>query len=152
MMKWLLEKKRTDTLFNVGDYVYLKLQPYKQTFVALRKNFKHSHKLWSLWCDWKNWHHGLWVSVTRQLQNSSSISCFSVEEEARWCNHSNAISIIGGPSWPYSGATLYYPRKMKKNDMNGFAVAQVLVQRTKYSSADATWEDCRKITAHFSWF
>ncbi|XP_026396929.1 uncharacterized protein LOC113291634 [Papaver somniferum] len=39
-MKWFADKKRTDRSFEVGDLVYLKLQPYRQTSIALRNNFK----------------------------------------------------------------------------------------------------------------
>ncbi|XP_026400408.1 uncharacterized protein LOC113296314 [Papaver somniferum] len=39
-MKFFANQKRTDKTFSVGDKVYLKLQPYRQTFVALRRNLK----------------------------------------------------------------------------------------------------------------
>ena len=32
-MKWYADKKRVDRSFNVGDWVYLRLQPYKQASV-----------------------------------------------------------------------------------------------------------------------
>ncbi|XP_030939733.1 uncharacterized protein LOC115964592 [Quercus lobata] len=32
-MKWFADKKRVDRSFKVGDWVYLKLQPYKQSLV-----------------------------------------------------------------------------------------------------------------------
>ncbi|GMI64808.1 hypothetical protein HRI_000150100 [Hibiscus trionum] len=39
-MKYYADKKRTDMEFQVGDWVYLKLQPYQQTSLALRRNLK----------------------------------------------------------------------------------------------------------------
>ncbi|XP_039023154.1 uncharacterized protein LOC120155744 [Hibiscus syriacus] len=39
-MKQNTDKKRTERVFVVGDTVYLKLQPYRQTSLALRKNLK----------------------------------------------------------------------------------------------------------------
>ena len=35
-MKFFADKKRTEREFLVGDWVYLKLQPYRQTSIALR--------------------------------------------------------------------------------------------------------------------
>ncbi|XP_059310661.1 uncharacterized protein LOC132062018 [Lycium ferocissimum] len=43
-MKHYADKKRTDREFQVGDMVYLTLQPYRQTSIALRKNLKLSSK------------------------------------------------------------------------------------------------------------
>ncbi|KAL2237281.1 UNVERIFIED_CONTAM: Transposon Ty3-G Gag-Pol polyprotein, partial [Sesamum indicum] len=39
-MKTYADKKRTEREFEVGDYVFLKLQPYRQASIALRKNLK----------------------------------------------------------------------------------------------------------------
>ena len=37
-MKSKADGKRKDVAFNVGDFVFVKLQPYRQTSVALQKN------------------------------------------------------------------------------------------------------------------
>ena len=39
-MKHLVDKHRTERTFNIGDLVYLKLQPYKQSSVMTRKHSK----------------------------------------------------------------------------------------------------------------
>ncbi|XP_060200476.1 uncharacterized protein LOC132628731 [Lycium barbarum] len=39
-MKYYADQRRNDREFAVGDMVYLKLQPYRQTFIALRRNLK----------------------------------------------------------------------------------------------------------------
>lgn len=39
-MKALADKGRTNRHFEVGDRVYLRLQPYRQSSIALRRNLK----------------------------------------------------------------------------------------------------------------
>uniref|UniRef100_M1AIM5 Retrotransposon protein n=1 Tax=Solanum tuberosum TaxID=4113 RepID=M1AIM5_SOLTU len=43
-MKYFANHRRTEREFQVGDTVYLKLQPYRQTSLAMRKNLKLSSK------------------------------------------------------------------------------------------------------------
>lgn len=43
-MQWYANKKRSDRTFEVNDEVFLKLQPYRQSTVAMRKNQKLSAK------------------------------------------------------------------------------------------------------------
>jgi hypothetical protein len=39
-MKVQADKGRTERVFQIGDWVYLRLQPYRQTSIAVRKNLK----------------------------------------------------------------------------------------------------------------
>lgn len=45
-IKILADKGRTEIDFSVGDWVYLKLQPYRQSSVTLRKNMKLARKFY----------------------------------------------------------------------------------------------------------
>ncbi|GMI75792.1 hypothetical protein HRI_001248500 [Hibiscus trionum] len=45
-MKHYADQRRTKRHFDVGDEVYLKLQPCRQTFLALRKNLKLTAKFY----------------------------------------------------------------------------------------------------------
>ncbi|XP_071917193.1 uncharacterized protein [Coffea arabica] len=44
LMKQYADRNRSERSFEVGDLVYLKLQPYRQTSIALRRNLKLSSK------------------------------------------------------------------------------------------------------------
>ncbi|KAH0776278.1 hypothetical protein KY290_007689 [Solanum tuberosum] len=43
-MKYFVDNRRTEREFAVGDQVYLKLQPYRQSSLELRRNFKLNSK------------------------------------------------------------------------------------------------------------
>lgn len=45
-MKFFADKHRTDRELEVGDWIYLKLQPYKQTTVAVGNNLKLTSKFY----------------------------------------------------------------------------------------------------------
>ena len=39
------DMKRTEVVLQVGDWVFLKLRPYRQVFVAIKKHLKLAHNL-----------------------------------------------------------------------------------------------------------
>ncbi|XP_073138658.1 uncharacterized protein [Henckelia pumila] len=45
-MKSHADQNRREVSFNVGDYVYLKLQPYRQNSIAFRKSLKHAPRFY----------------------------------------------------------------------------------------------------------
>ena len=48
-MKKMANKHRTEREFEVDDWVYLRLQPFKQAFLALRKDRKLASKFYGLY-------------------------------------------------------------------------------------------------------
>lgn len=46
VIKEFYDAKCSNRSFEVGDFVYLRLQPYRQVFVALRKNLKLSPRFY----------------------------------------------------------------------------------------------------------
>lgn len=42
--KTYADRKRTEVVFEVGDWMFLKLQPYRQLSLTVRKYLKLSHK------------------------------------------------------------------------------------------------------------
>lgn len=46
MMEWYVDEKRSERKFETGDFVYLKLQSFRQSTVTIRKNLKLASKFY----------------------------------------------------------------------------------------------------------
>ncbi|GAA0156156.1 hypothetical protein LIER_13713 [Lithospermum erythrorhizon] len=66
-MKRLADLKRTDREFQIGDIVFLKLQPYRQNSVSLRKHLKLASKFYGPFKIIANI--GLWHTSCNFLKN-----------------------------------------------------------------------------------
>ncbi|GAA0167811.1 hypothetical protein LIER_22660 [Lithospermum erythrorhizon] len=56
-IKKFVGKDRQDRYFQEGEWVYLKLQPYRQNYVSLRKHLKLSSKFYSRFQKEAKWNH-----------------------------------------------------------------------------------------------
>jgi hypothetical protein len=82
--KMQVDKHRSERSFEVGDSVYLKLQPYVQSSIATRA----SHKLSFLYFGPYQIIAKVGAVASWSLCNSPCISCLSTQEGATTCNTS----------------------------------------------------------------
>ncbi|XP_026378599.1 uncharacterized protein LOC113273044 [Papaver somniferum] len=123
-MKLYADKKRTDRSFVVGDWVYLMLQPYRQSSVVLRKNFKLSSKYYGPFKLKKKIGAAVATMPTLPL-----------------IDHQGKIQV--------KPLALLDQRVIIRHEVQ---VQQFLVQWTNSAPTGATWEDTKNLEAHFTDF
>ncbi|XP_026419476.1 uncharacterized protein LOC113315412 [Papaver somniferum] len=148
-MKPYADTKRVDRNFDVGDMVYLKLHPYKQSSIALRKNVKISAKYYVPFTVLQKI--GV-VAYKLQLPLSSRIHpVFHVSQLKKKIGTTHTTS----PYLPFvdhEGQTVLHPaaisdsRTISRKDRQ---VEQMLIQWTNASAENATWKDSANVHAHF---
>lgn len=145
-MKHFADKHRSFREFAVGDWVYLKLQPYIQTLVAARANHKLSFKYFG---PFQILERIGGVAYKLQLPPTSSIHpVFHVSQ----LKSATGFQAPVQPQLPTSHSVLQYPlavldsRLAKKgND----TVSQVLIHWSDSLPAEATWEDLEELRNRF---
>lgn len=76
--------------FMWGDWIYLRLQPYKQTSLAIKKSLKLAAKFYGPFkIVAKSRGGGIQAAVTNRMYNPLCVSCVTFEEEIETRNHSN---------------------------------------------------------------
>ncbi|XP_026444789.1 uncharacterized protein LOC113345192 [Papaver somniferum] len=149
-MKFFDDKTRTDRVFEVGDKVYLKLQPYRQTYIALRINLKLAAKYYDPFTIIQKI-----GAAAYKLQLPAETRIHPVFHVSQLKKH---IGTIHHPSLPVldtDGSILVIPAAVLDTRTifrNGFAVTQLLIRWTNASVKDATWEDAAHIAHHFPKF
>ncbi|KAL2251676.1 UNVERIFIED_CONTAM: Transposon Ty3-G Gag-Pol polyprotein [Sesamum indicum] len=150
-MKLYADKKRTKREFQVGDEVFLKLQPYKQTSVALRKQLKLSAKYFGPYrvkerigkVDYKlelpaesRIHPVFHVSLLKKKIGSKYFPSVNLPEMEDKVFKIYPIAILGRRLIP----------------RNNVGVPQVLIQWAHSTPEQATWEDYYAVAAKFPHF
>ncbi|XP_026383778.1 uncharacterized protein LOC113279293 [Papaver somniferum] len=118
------DQKRTDRVFSVGDKVYLKLQPYRQAFVALRRNLKLAAKYYG------------------PFELKQHIGTTHIPSPALPVLDTDRQFLVI-PAAALDSRTIM---------RNGVSVPQLLIQWTNSSTTEATWEDAKHIAHHFPKF
>ncbi|XP_026417065.1 uncharacterized protein LOC113312532 [Papaver somniferum] len=151
-MKFFADQNRTDRSFKVGDSVYLKLQPYIQVSVSLRKNFKLSAKYYGPF------------TVIAKVGNLDYKLKLLPEARVHPVFHVSQLkkkigfTYVPSPTLPlvdHAGQVIITPifalsyRTITRGD---HTVQQVLIHWFDAIAEEATWEDIATIQAHFPAF
>ncbi|XP_026395760.1 uncharacterized protein LOC113290366 [Papaver somniferum] len=150
--KLFADLKRTKRHFEVWDKVYLKLQPYIQAFVSLRRNLKLAVK-----------YYGTFTVLYRIILEAYKLHLPAEERIHHVFRISQLKKQIGishtpSPALPILDTDrqiLVIPAAALDSrtiTRNGIVVPQLLIQWTTASAEDATWEDSTHIQHHFAKF
>lgn len=148
-IKYYVDNKRTNREFAVGDMVYLKLQPYRQTFLALRKNLKLSSKYYGPYAITARIDvvaYRLALPPESKVHPVFHVSLLKKKKDDRLMVQSTLLSTgSDGQFWVQPVAILQ--RQMVKR--NNTTAVRVLVQWFNLPSEDTTWEDYQFLRAKF---
>lgn len=150
--KFYADKNRKEANFQVGDWVFLKLQPYRQISVAVRKHLKLSHKFYGPYMVLEKI--GL-VAYKLQLPRGSLVHpVFHVSLLKKKVGTKYSVS-TELPKLGPEGQFLVYPYKLMEGrtvKKGNHAVVQWLIQWSHSIPEDATWEDSASIREQFPQF
>ncbi|GMI86823.1 hypothetical protein HRI_002351600 [Hibiscus trionum] len=139
-IKHYTDKRRSERELQVGDEVYLKLQPYKQTSVAVRRNLKLASKYYG---PYKVTLRVGSVAYKLELPDTSRIHpIFHISLLERKIGE-GAITSREPPELTTEGQMKVYPalvldKRMVKRQNR--AVTQLLIQWLNLGPENATWE------------
>lgn len=151
-MKMYADRKRVEREFQVGDYVYLRLQPYRQSTISLRINLKLAPRFYGPYEVIQKIGR---VAYKLQLPPEAKVHpVFHVSQLKKKVGQKDITS----PSLPpvgLEGQFLVEPvaildRRMIKR--GNVAVVQVLIQWSSSMPTDATWEEWSDIARRFPEF
>ncbi|GMJ15619.1 hypothetical protein HRI_005231100 [Hibiscus trionum] len=147
-MKQQSDKRRTDCEYQIGDLVYLKLQPYRQPTVKHRANQKLAPKWFGPFPIIGKV--GL-VAYKLQLPRDSRVHpVFHISQLKKHIgsdNYQSELPVIN-PDGEISKEPLrIVDRRIGKR--GGRAITEVLVEWTNAFSEDATWESLHQLQLQF---
>jgi hypothetical protein len=137
-MKTQADKKRSDRVFAVGDFVYLKLQPYIQSSVAPRAHKKLSHRYFGAYKVLERI-----GSVAYKLELPASSSVHPVFHVSL-LKPASSTNIAVSSSLPDVDDSLQVPEPVLQHCLHHCSLDTVPQVYIKWSGLDtslATWED-----------
>lgn len=148
-MKHYADKNMSERSFAVGDWVYLKLQPYRQVTMAVRKNVKLSSKFYG---PYEVLERIRQVAYKLKLPAGALIHpVFHVSQLKKRVNRGRQAQLEPPKVGP-DGQTLTEPiaildrRTLKRNNA---PLVEVLVQWANLSGDEATWEEYHHLMSQF---
>ncbi|XP_031108696.1 uncharacterized protein LOC116013188 [Ipomoea triloba] len=152
IMKQQADKRRSERVLQVGDWVYLKVQPYRQVSVAVRANVKLTSKYYGPY------------QVTEKIGPVAYRLALPSDAQIHPVFHISQLKRKVGdkvtpqlepPLTGQEGEVLAQPvavlnKRLVKRDNK--AVTQILVQWANLPEEAATWEDYHHVTSQFPTF
>ncbi|XP_026411128.1 uncharacterized protein LOC113306400 [Papaver somniferum] len=148
-MKFFADQKRIEREFQVGDKVYLNIQPYRQASIALRRNLKLAAKFYGP------------LNILQKIDNVAYKLDLPPEARIHPIFHVSQLkkqlgnSITPSPTLPSldtNGQILVIPAAVLDTRTiirRGVYVPQLLIRWTNATNEDSTWEDTKNISHHF---
>lgn len=148
-MKVFADRKRTDREFNVGDEVFLKLQPYRQSSVAVRTNQKLAAKYYGPYKVLQRVGkvaYKLQLPAGARIHDTIHVSQLKKRigvDKAVQTTPPNPEDVEAEDPKPYK----ILERKLVKK--GNYPAVMVKVQWTQGTEEEATWEDWYKLKKQF---
>ncbi|KAL0313078.1 UNVERIFIED_CONTAM: Transposon Ty3-G Gag-Pol polyprotein [Sesamum radiatum] len=148
-MKNYADKHRTERSFELGDFVYLRLQPYRQSSLQLRRNLKLAPKYYGPFQVLEKIGE---VAYRLKLPPSTNIhSVFHISLLKRKIGHKHTPT-PHLPDFSDHGICRIQPIKILARHLisrRNTAVPQILVQWAGYPESESTWEDYYDVVSKF---
>ncbi|XP_026428960.1 uncharacterized protein LOC113324898 [Papaver somniferum] len=152
MMKLHADTTRVERSFNAGDLVYLKLQPYRQASVTVRRNFKLYAKYYGPFPILQKIGP---VAYKIELPSHSRIHPVLYVSQLKKHIGTQLIPSLTMPVVGLHGDIIMVPERVLQQRtvlIGSKLIRQVLIQWTNSSPENATWEAITNIRTHYPRF
>ncbi|XP_026410653.1 uncharacterized protein LOC113305876 [Papaver somniferum] len=143
------DKKRTERSFAVGDWVYLRLQPYRQTSVQLRRNLKLSAKFfgpYQIEAKVGQVAYKLKLPADSKIYPTFHVSQLKPKLGKGTLPQTTISQLSKGGEIKVRPLQVLESRVIKKNICS---VKKVLIQWEGMENSESTWEDKQAIKVQF---